>query len=304
MKRLLIISLLLLLMASPAAAQDLVVLKTLQVQFWPEYDQPAMLVIYDFSLPAEAAFPVDVNVRIPAGAQLLAVAREDAGTLINVSYNGPSRSGDWDILSIAVDAPTIYRIEYYAPLVKTGATRTYAYTWNADYPVETFRLLLQQPIESRDVVTAPAAQEVTPGADGFMYHSYTAQNVLVGQKFTWEISYQKDTDALSASAVGVAPAAPLVGNVDGQISLMNNLPLLLGMLGLVLILGGVVWYWLSGRSVRGSKQTRSRKRHAAQDDDGEEDADEQTYCPQCGKRAQARDRFCRVCGTRLRHGED
>lgn len=299
MKRVLSVLLLLLGLAAPASAQGLVTLETLHIQFWPEYDQPAMLVIYDFSLPADADFPVDVNVRIPAGAQLLAVAKEDGGALINASYNGPTRSGDWDIVSIAVNSADIYRLEYYAPLQKSGTARNYAYTWNGDYPVGSFTLRLQEPLGAREVRTTPEAQEIAPGPDGFVYHTYTAQELQAGQTFTWNLVYQKDSDALSASSVGVEPAAPLAGNVDGRTSVMNNLPLLLGMLGLVLVLGGVVWYWLAGRS-NGRSGGKLRKRHTARDEDDDDDKDGEIYCPQCGKRAGSSDRFCRACGTRLR----
>ena len=35
-------------------AQNPIKLSTLQVQLWPEYDQPSVLVIYDFKLPESA----------------------------------------------------------------------------------------------------------------------------------------------------------------------------------------------------------------------------------------------------------
>lgn len=37
-------------LASPAAAQNEVHISTLNIKLWPEYDQPTMLVIYDFKL--------------------------------------------------------------------------------------------------------------------------------------------------------------------------------------------------------------------------------------------------------------
>ncbi len=50
------------------------------------------------------------------------------------------------------------------------------------------------------------------------------------------------------------------------------------------------------------KETMKRKRHAVKRED-EKDASDAYYCPQCGKRAQPADQFCRTCGTRLRRDE-
>lgn len=299
MRRFSLITLLLMLMLLPslAAAQAEVSLQTLQVQLWPEYDQPAMLVIYDFSLPEDTLFPVDVNVRIPAGAQLLAVARHEADNLMQISYNGPTRDGKWDVLSIAVEKAAIYRVEYYAPLIKHGGSRSYEYRWTGDYAVKQFELILQQPIGSQAVVTTPAASSVAPSGDGLVYHSYVIADLPAGQEFNWLIAYQKDSDDLSISAMGVQPVAPLNVNVNNSNMLMENLPLVLGILGVVLILGSAIWYWLAGRagSLRGS--TRSPKRSRGKQVVGE---DSEIYCSQCGKRAQGGDRFCRSCGSRLR----
>ena len=47
-------------------AQDEVRLAYLQVDLWPEYDRPEMLVILRASLAADVSLPVDVTFRIPA----------------------------------------------------------------------------------------------------------------------------------------------------------------------------------------------------------------------------------------------
>ena len=46
-------------------AQTNVTLTNVSVQLWPEYDQPSMLVITDFEVPANTQFPVSVTFRIP-----------------------------------------------------------------------------------------------------------------------------------------------------------------------------------------------------------------------------------------------
>ncbi|MRR30726.1 zinc ribbon domain-containing protein, partial [bacterium] len=75
----------------------------------------------------------------------------------------------------------------------------------------------------------------------------------------------------------------------------SYLPWLVGAFGVLMIAGGLYYYF------RGTARPRSgaRRRHAT---GGEEDG-KQTYCPQCGTRARSGDRFCRTCGTRLRQND-
>ena len=76
-----------------AQAQNPIKLSTLQVQLWPEYDQPSMLVIYDFKLPEGVKLPVSVSMSFPKEAHLVAVASQSSnGSLLNTDYIGPIAS--------------------------------------------------------------------------------------------------------------------------------------------------------------------------------------------------------------------
>jgi len=70
------------------------------------------------------------------------------------------------------------------------------------------------------------------------------------------------------------------------------LPYIVGGLGVIVILGAFVYFFQASRS---SKKPRRRSHPPAESAENSE-----TYCPQCGTRAKAGDRFCRVCGARLR----
>ena len=70
-----------------AQAQNPIKLSTLQVQLWPEYDQPSMLVIYDFKLPEDVKLPVSVSMSFPKEAHLVAVASQAPdGSLLTSAY--------------------------------------------------------------------------------------------------------------------------------------------------------------------------------------------------------------------------
>src|SRR5512136_547695 len=80
----------------PARAQNPIKLKSLQVQLWPEYDQPSMLVIYDFKLPESVKLPVSVSLSFPKEGHLVAVASlATNGSLLNSDYIGPTVSEAW-----------------------------------------------------------------------------------------------------------------------------------------------------------------------------------------------------------------
>ena len=57
-----------------AAAQDEIQIASLDVKLWPEYDQPSMLVIYDFQVRQDAPLPLRMNIRLPQDASIHAVA--------------------------------------------------------------------------------------------------------------------------------------------------------------------------------------------------------------------------------------
>ncbi|MBV5330887.1 hypothetical protein JZU69_00335, partial [bacterium] len=57
-----------------AFAQDEIAIESVNVSLWPEYDKADMLVINSIMLSEGAAFPVQLDVRIPADAVLHTVA--------------------------------------------------------------------------------------------------------------------------------------------------------------------------------------------------------------------------------------
>ena len=96
-----------------ARAQSAVKFSSLQVQLWPEYDQPSMLVIYEFKLADGLTLPVNVNIHIPKDGNLVAVASLFNGQLINAEFSGPTNEDDWQIIKVKVQTAATYHIEYY-----------------------------------------------------------------------------------------------------------------------------------------------------------------------------------------------
>ncbi|MBN1450986.1 MAG: zinc ribbon domain-containing protein [Anaerolineales bacterium] len=282
----------LLLIPVPTDAQGQAALDTLTVQLWPEFDQPAMLVIYDFTLTESTSLPVDVTLRIPTDATLIAVAYAPTGNLLNVPYQEPYEEGGWQVLTLTVDTAAAYHIEYYAPLTRTDAQREYVYLWPGDYAVETFNVSVKVPVDTTEITTDPQMRSVAPEGSAQTSLEWGTANLEAGEQLPIKLTYTRTSDQLSVSN------QPLeTGVVDestrGRVSLSNYLPYILGGLGVLLIVGGGIYFWQTSQG-----KSKPRKRHRSREQD-EEDG-ENIYCHQCGKRAQSGDRFCRTCGTRLR----
>ncbi len=137
---LLVFTILFLLIPMGVSAQEAIVIDLLQVEFWPEYDQPEMLVIYKIELSADTVLPATLSLRIPAAAG-------EPFVLFVEGFGEPAYQrqveGDWAVLTFTAQS-SIIQLEYYDPgLSKQGDQRSFTYTWSGDYAVNTFQLIAQ-----------------------------------------------------------------------------------------------------------------------------------------------------------------
>lgn len=299
MRRLFLILALGVLFAFPSMvfAQTNLTLAGMTVQLWPEYDQPSMLVITDFSVAANTPLPASVTFHIPQDANLIAVAAYDAnGSLVNAVFDGPTLDGEWQSFTITLDSAAA-RFKYYQPITFNGEQRIFSYLWDGAYAVDVFNIRVLEPLDTTSLTTAPEFASISQENE-LKYFESNPVKLAAGEQFTLNLDYKKTSDALITSSQGVLPVAPVDENTPGRVSLSNYLPYLLGGLGVVMIIGGFAYYWRAGRGT--SKRSR-RRAHAPVES---EENDEESYCPHCGARAKHGDRFCRVCGGRIRHQEE
>ncbi len=306
LKRLIVLlAALVLLVPTAVSAQAALTLPSVEVDLWPEYDRPEMLVIYHFTLPSSVSLPYEMTARIPAavGDPSAVAARQPDGNLFNIPFTPPQVNGNWSLITFRATTPEV-QIEYYDPgLQKNGAERHFVYNWPGDYAVNSLVVQVQQPIDATDMQISPSLGESHVGGDGLVYYTAEEGAMTVGQSFTITIDYKKSTDKLSVSNVQVQSSAPLSSTTpSSRFTWTTLLPWVLGVLGVVLIVGGGTWYWLSGREKNTATPRRMRRKSAA----AEMDADKADpdggyiYCHNCGKRANPGDRFCRTCGSALR----
>lgn len=292
---------LLLLLFAPAnvLAQSALVLPEVEVDLWPEYDDPGMLVIYRISLPAEVSLPHEVKLRLPsaAGKPNAVAARQPDGSLVNLTYE-QQPNGEWSLLTLMA-LTTELQVEYYDPnLQKASAQRSYRYQWPGDYGVGNFSIQIQQPVGASGMTISPDnVTQGVQGQDGLTYYTKNIGQVPAGMPFDLQIGYTKAGDELSVSSQQVESVRPIEPAPAGM---PNWLPWLLGIFGVGLIAGSIFWYVRSNQMERKPQPARARHKPAAQKAPAEAARSGPVYCSQCGKRAMEGDRFCRTCGAELR----
>ena len=280
----------------PVQAQNPVPLASVSVDLWPEYDQPSLLTIYHIQLPQNAKLPTTLSLRIPAGAQVNAVAVIDPTKgLINAPYQSASQ-GDWTTLSITTTSLQV-QVEYYVPLQKNGTTRQVTFVWPADDPVETLDINFLLPPSATDPKITPSPVTSAPGQGGLTNYVIRQANPPVGTPVKVTIEYQRQTDELGISSLPVQAISTPGTSTPGLTSTPSILPWALGGLGVLLVAGGLFGFfgWRRG----GSTMRKAQARASA----APEPENETVYCSECGKRAQPGDIFCRTCGARLQSSE-
>lgn len=287
----------------PAAlAQNPLKFSTAEIDLWPEYDRPSVLVIYRITLAADTSLPADLTVRIPAvvGDPNAVAVKQTDGTLVTVSYNRQV-SGEWGLIKFTATAPEV-QFEYYDPgLTKDKNARHFEFRWPADYATDMLAIQVQQPFDATDISISPNLGGRNPGQDGLIYYSAQIGAIPSGQEFKLTVDYQKPSDKLSAESLKVQPGGTVAEASSPLSRLMPYLPWILGVLGVGLIAGGGWWYWRSGLSKERSPSGAGRSRHKpAASQEPAASAEGYVYCHECGKRAGPGDRFCRACGARLR----
>ncbi|MEW5869801.1 MAG: zinc-ribbon domain-containing protein [Chloroflexota bacterium] len=287
-------------------AQAGVALAAVEIDLWPEFDQPSMLVIYRLTLSPEVRLPVELGVRIPAaaGTPNAVAARQPDGALFNTPYTMQD-DGDWTRLVFQATSPDL-QIEYYDPTLSVqGETRHFEYRWPGDYAVAAFMVQVQQPVGASQMRFSPSLGVGETGADGMVYYTQQIGTLTQGQVFSISIDYDKTSDELSAGSVPVEASGPIDSGGTSRLTGTALLPWLLGLVGVILIVGGGLWYWQSGRQTaipEARRAGRGQRKSPGGAGGAQSAPNGPVYCHQCGKRAAAGDRFCRACGTQLRIG--
>ncbi len=266
----------------------------LEVALWPEYDRPAMLVIYRFELASDTPLPARVALPIPAAAgQPHAVAWLGSDDVLYDAAFTSETAGDWLVVQIEMPESRSGQLEYYSDMDFAGTIRSFLFEWPMGFELGGLSYEVQEPVTATDLRVNPAPVGESLGAFGLNYLTAELGPQPADGAPAISVTYEMSGPALSVEAL-----QPL-GQVSTQVDLQSDNPNLLPWLVLaagIVILGGGAYYVASRRQPAVQRAPRKRRKRTT---DVELEAST-IYCHQCGAAAGISDVYCRQCGTQLR----
>lgn len=260
----------------------------MEVDIWPEYDDPRVLVMYRGEVDANAELPREFAFVIPRGAQIhMAGAIGEQGEHLHAQFVTKPQDETLTEVSYELATRTFYMEFYYDPLPK-GERREFRYPIRSPYPIDFLSIRVQQPSRASEFRIAPTALDVVQGANGLNYHRLVWQQLPADRETPVTVSYRKRDREPSVSPAGAA--APTGG------SAMKNILII----GAVLLVGVVGYGVLLGRTRRLSPSRNSVPTRAPSGPTAPGPARQQgqyKYCVSCGHQMLPPDKFCAACGT-------
>src|SRR5215510_3761268 len=125
-------------LATSGFAQGEIKLESVHIELMSEFDQPSMLVINEILVSHDTPLPAKITMRYPKEGNLVAVAYESNGAMLNTQFETPAQQGDWQTITLNVESYVPYRIEYYQPFTRDGNKRSFNFQWIGDYFVSEF----------------------------------------------------------------------------------------------------------------------------------------------------------------------
>ncbi|GMR09275.1 MAG: hypothetical protein BMS9Abin28_0093 [Anaerolineae bacterium] len=277
-----------------SAQSDTAPVDHLEVALWPEYDRPAMLVIYRFELAEDTALPATVALPVPAAAgQPTAIAWLGSdGTLYDAAFTSES-AGEWLIVQIEMPEARTGQIEFYSDMDFADTRRSFLFEWPDGFELGGMSYEVQEPVSATDLRVNPAPDREGPGAFGLNYLTGDLGPQPAEGVTAISVTYEKSTPALSVEAL--RPLGEISTPADLQSGNLDLLPWLLAAAGIVALGGGV--YYLAFRQRLAPQRAPRRRRKRGTDVELEAST---VYCHQCGAAAGISDVYCRQCGTQLR----
>jgi len=180
----------------------------LQIEFWPDYDRPSVLVLLTGAVPAGTTLPVEISVPVPQEAEINAVAEIAEAGMTSIDY-----VLEGETLRFKSATPE-FRVEYYAPYMSSGSTRSYDFEWPAPYAVNDLVAQIQRPLNAPELTSEPPQSRIISNpSDGLDYYLFDPRPLAPGTPYRMWFSYEMKSDVLTAdefnSSTPDVPGGPL-----------------------------------------------------------------------------------------------
>jgi hypothetical protein len=276
-------------------------LATWEVELWPEYDRPSVLVILRGAFVDGTALPLAVGLDVPAGVDVNAVAYQDeTGNLISVPWQAAASATGGQQITFDLEQ-TAFVVEYYADILTPPPARSFQLEQPVPYDAQGVALYLRQPSRASDMEITPAMESAGVDSLGNPQYSLSLGAMSAGDVIAVSASYTKP-DAEPSVSTSVPPAGDIEASPSTGIP--EWLPWAAGIvLGALLVAGGIIGFSGLRRSGDTSRQARRRRERdsgkapKAKPAKAPGTSGQRAYCSQCGQKFQENDKFCRACGA-------
>ncbi|MBU2602774.1 MAG: hypothetical protein KKA32_11530 [Actinobacteria bacterium] len=297
-------SLALVLLLSPAALAAGMSASSMKVSIWPEYDDPRVLVIYQAELDESVQLPVDVTFNVPKGADIAMACEVDPSDGHSCKPFQLIDQGDYQSLTYTVEAQRKVFFEYYYDAFPVGqAQREFDVPLRLTFPVAELTVEVLEPARSSGFVLNPDFPRQTRDSKGLTYYLQTIASPALEEPVTVGISYSKqDADpSVAPSSDGSPPSPAAAGGSTGS-SNGKTFAFLVVVVGIAALGLGGYSAFRPRPAVARSRDTTPNRRPSrpvreVQGGDGRSARGQGKFCTQCGEKIGGRDRFCPDCGN-------
>jgi hypothetical protein len=178
------------------------VLATWDVQVWPEYDQPTVLVIATGSVVTGTTFPQSLSFPLPADASIHAVAYPgEAGNLLTLPWTTEAGPAGQAVV-FELNQPH-FVVEYYADILSVPPNRSFDLDLGIPYAAQQATVTLRQPARASALQVTPAMAAAGVDELGNPTYALDLGPLAAGQSVPFQVSYTKVDGEPSRPAAGL-----------------------------------------------------------------------------------------------------
>ena len=282
-----------------ALAQDNnIVISSMKISLWSEYDNPNLLVMYRGSVSANVNLPATIRFNIVPGIDPHVASVTPTNEHIHDPFDVKDEDGDTYVTFLLKERD--FAIEYYyKAFPPAGSNKSFIYNYKSYYPINNFSYEIQQPISATNFFTQPSSIRADSDSRGIINHLVLAGGVAAGETKTVSVSYFKSSAKTSLQ---------LLENPEGKWSAYNMISTIV----LIILVGLLIMSYYKKGGRRGSKIQRAGakrvalkvQRHNQERKNPNKKLNYRSdrvphFCSNCGEKVEVGTNFCGSCGNPL-----
>lgn len=285
-------------------------LENLNVSYWPEYDDPSVLVMYRGRVDASIQTPAKLKIAIPKGDDVRLVATSAIDPNGQFQYDAAWNSkelvdaGEMTILTYEIIHPE-FQFEIYLQPVDGRGKRDFNFALPSISEIKTLSVDIKKPVRAEEFKATPVAARTTQDGE-FENHLYSFSNVSPGQKYAFNVTYNR-----ADSNPSVDKQTGFVDTSGGSSQTALIVILVVTVIGVAIGVG--MWRMRAApvtparaRPVKGKTGTKSggkgksKNKSQSGSKGGAKGKDAQPqkkkFCASCGEKIPPESKFCPECG--------